>query len=1054
MLLVVLAAPDPSSADPASPAGIWRFRTFRAVDGLAHDIVRDVLEDRDGNLWFATMGGITRYEPRRCRYQTFRFGDARDRVMALALGRQGEIWAATQGGGVGRYGEGRWRWFGKADGLPASLELTALLVDRQGRVWATPTGGGMTLFANGRWRVFGRAEGLTGGELGHCTETRAAAIICGTYRRRRLWRYDGRRWAAGQINASVKRDFYVHDLHEDRAGRLWLATKGAGALRGTPQPGGGYRWDAPPGGELLTSKRLGAVYQDRAGRLWFASAAGLSVYHQERWQHFGRADGLGSNHVFAITQAKDGALWFATLGGGAARYGPTRWQRDGAAQGLPSENLTGGLLLRRDGTLWTGTDLGLARFDGQRWQAQLTGDVGLDHVTDLAEDAGGALWVGTRNGIRRLSGGRWTHFRSAPSSQPATSQPATSPTGTSPTAPAAAAPKTILSGPPQRVINALAAAPNGDIWAATSGGVARFQGGRWRAYTPHDGLPAPRCTSVLVDRRGRVWAGTNNGVAKLEGERFRTFTLGPASRTNRVYRLAEDDQGRIWASGLEGVDIYEGERWHRLPASVWLPAGIYSRFLSRTRDGSLWFAVRGLGVRRLLRGASQGAPSAAGGAKNAQEMVYWAAFSSESGLPADTVRDVLLHPDGTLLFATVGGGIGRYRPDRQPPETFVGARPQSPVPTSMVDGQDLVLPFGGQDVLKDTPTAALLFSHRVDGGPWSDFQGQTRAQLRGLRPGAHLFEVRAMDRDFNIDPAPAVHRFTVVRPWWREPWLLGLLAATLLALLYAGLRIVRAVRRERAAIAEEQRLIEQRRRFVRLASHELRKPLTRMAHRAEMLAMPEMQAQGDLVTRYAEALMSDASHLAGLVQSLLDQAKVQEGLELALVPHELGPLLTRWTAEQGTHPGEGPTLDLPPRPLWARIDPLYLQLAIRNLLDNAQKYGGSTEGIGMTLEKRRDRVVIAVRDHGPGVPAEEQDAIFQPFHRGRTSPEHGGFGLGLAFARDIARAHGGDLVLKSPSPADGDGSTAGALFELGLPLQTAPSDDSGKVPPKGREDDA
>jgi len=289
-----------------------------------------------------------------------------------------------------------------------------------------------------------------------------------------------------------------------------------------------------------------------------------------------------------------------------------------------------------------------------------------------------------------------------------------------------------------------------------------------------------------------------------------------------------------------------------------------------------------------------------------------------------------------------------------------------------------------------------------------------------------------MDRDLNIDPSPAVHRFIVIRPWYREPWLWALLIAAFLALAYAGLRVALAMRRERHAIVEEQRAIDQRKRFVRLASHELRKPLTRMAHRAEMLAMPEMQDQRDLIARYANALVKDSGHLARLVESLLDQAKVEQGLDLDRKPHDLRALVDAIVRDVNNEDIRVDA-DIPASSVWAKIDPLYVQMALRNLLDNAQKYAGDDPRVAVTLRITDDRAVIRVCDDGPGIPPEEAERIFQPFHRGKTSPEHGGFGLGLPLARDIARAHGGDLVIEAPHEEQ-----PGACFALSLPTVAAP----------------
>ncbi len=89
-----------------------------------------------------------------------------------------------------------------------------------------------------------------------------------------------------------------------------------------------------------------------------------------------------------------------------------------------------------------------------------------------------------------------------------------------------------------------------------------------------------------------------------------------------------------------------------------------------------------------------------------------------------------------------------------------------------------------------------------------------------------------------------------------------------------------------------------------------------------------------------------------------------------------------------------------------------LQRLFVNLVDNAVKYGGEAL-ISLALEEAEVRVEVL--DRGPGVPAEELERVFEPFHRLETSRsrETGGIGLGLSVARSIARAHGGDVTLNS-----------------------------------------
>jgi signal transduction histidine kinase/ligand-binding sensor domain-containing protein len=984
-----------ASADPFPPATpAWRLRTFTTRDGLAHNIVRDVIEQKDGTLWFATMDGLTRYAPSKCEYRHYRpLGPAaRRQMMALAHGRDGAVWVATHGGGVGRLKDGVWRFFSRANGL-SSMKFSALLVDRKGRIWAVPTGGGIARYDGSAWRVFGHRDGLSNAEIGRCTETRDGSILCGTYNQPLLQRFDGSRWS--QLSVDINRQFYVHTLLEDKDGHLWLATKGAGVVEGIPDSGAGYRWRVHDRKAGLSSNRVGALEQARDGSLWAATSAGVSRYDGKLWARLSRADGLGSDHVFAIRQARDGALWFATLGRGVSRYGRSRWQTVTTAHGLPSNYLTGGVLVDRQQRIWVGTDSGLVRWSQKAaagWRETALPFVANPHITVLRQTADGAVWVGTKRGLFKLEGNRWS----------------------------AELPRALAG------IAVTAFAHQRDaLWLGTRKGLfKKDRSGGWRRFDAVEALNGP-IYDLLVDQRNAVWVATPDGVTnanrsgtkdRQRDERLtnaRAATTNPHSRTKRVYRLAEDAGGIVWASGLEGIDVRENGKWRRFPPSPWLPAGVYSRFVSTTKDGSVWFAVRGWGVRRK-RGA------------------LFAAYTSRQGLAADTVQSVKRLPDGRWAFATLGGGLSIYRPDKQPPETFIGTGGPlaAAPPPSRLESPKLVFRFSGQDVLKDTETAKLRYSHRLDGGRWSPFSAQTTVVLRNVSAGNHTFEVRAMDQDLNIDPSPARYVFRVVVPWWRSPWVLALMTLAVLSVAFAGWRIARAVKREREAIEEQAHLVEQRRRFVRLASHELRKPLARMGHRAEMLSLPEFASQPDTITQHAEGIAADSRRLAQLVEQLLNQARIEEGIVLQLTRQPLRELISEtidnFERDVGVRPGvvaidESAEID---------GDALTLQLALRNLIDNAHKYGGGIDEVSVSTERQSSNILVHVTDNGPGISAREQPRLFEPFVRGKTSPEHAGFGLGLSFAREIARGHGGDITLRSPLEDD-----RGCRFTLSLPLR-------------------
>ena len=108
-----------------------------------------------------------------------------------------------------------------------------------------------------------------------------------------------------------------------------------------------------------------------------------------------------------------------------------------------------------------------------------------------------------------------------------------------------------------------------------------------------------------------------------------------------------------------------------------------------------------------------------------------------------------------------------------------------------------------------------------------------------------------------------------------------------------------------------------------------------------------------------------------------------------------------------------------------RARPVALGRAIGNLIDNALRYGGRAS---VAVASSKDEAVVRVEDDGPGIPPERLDAMLEPFTRGEASRSGrtGGAGLGLSIALNVARAHGGDLVLANRS-------AGGLIARLSLP---------------------
>ena len=196
------------------------------------------------------------------------------------------------------------------------------------------------------------------------------------------------------------------------------------------------------------------------------------------------------------------------------------------------------------------------------------------------------------------------------------------------------------------------------------------------------------------------------------------------------------------------------------------------------------------------------------------------------------------------------------------------------------------------------------------------------------------------------------------------------------------------------------------------ASHELRTPLARIAVAAALLG-----DKADPKTR--QSLKEDVAELDQLIEQVLLASRLEAIPELER--HEPVDLLAL-AAEEASHYD----LEATGQSVTVSGDRTLLRRLVRNLVENARRYGGEGPVTVSVTQEGRD-AVLEVSDHGPGVPEAERQRIFEPFYRLAGGAETGrGSGLGLALVLDIARRHGGDAECLA---ADGGGSR----FRVALP---------------------
>ncbi len=557
--------------------------------------------------------------------------------------------------------------------------------------------------------------------------------------------------------------------------------------------------------------------------------------------------------------------------------------------------------------------------------------------------------------------------------------------------------------------------PISDLSVDSKGGFYLLAGG---LYYFHEGevTPLPEMTffeseridAITLDAEDNLWVcGKGLGVSMFDGDKwYHHRELSPVLN-NVVYDIFCHPDGTVWALGSDGISVFDGRNWYPYLESRIGHSNFSSPKFSESFDGRVIINF-GIPDFRIL------------GDPNAERIVRYALQKKEKS-EFFKGRPPMLYPPGRSFSY----GAIEIKRDQNPPDTSL-----MEVSERIPDGGVVHLSWLGFDYWKGKSGGDLVFSTRLNGGKWSAFGPRQSQVYEQLHPGRYRFEVRARDRDFNVDPSPAAVEFFVAPPFWLSPGFIFALVVVLLVitiLLY--LLIVTKVK---------QKLFVQNERidFYTNISHEIRTPLTVMMMPLRRLVK---KVDDEAIKSDVELSLNGAQKLHELIEQALNYKNVVERKKtkaLALV--DLRQLLEESIDNYRSLAFEcGIELRVVENRIggFVKTDPEKLQAIFQNLLSNAIKFSEprSVVEIECTLEsshsKDSHRLIFSVRDQGIGIEPKDRSRIFRIFERGRSNnvKHKSGFGVGLALTQKYVKALNGEIRLESKLH---EGST----FTVEIPL--------------------
>ena len=1056
------------------------FTHLSTEQGLSQATVNDVLQDSQGFIWLATQNGLNRYDgvelKRYYRDPEGSDGLASDYVVALDEDRFGNIWIATDGGGVAVWNRrtDTIRSYRHRNGDARSLasdQVHDVLVDRSGHVWIAtrdrgldrldPRSGAITHFVHDATRP----ESLgSNRNLYALLEDRDGAIWVSSSVGLDRHVGPGNRFRHFSPAALAAGEHAILSLTQDSRGDIWLGSFDAGLQRLEPATGRftSYRHD-PGNAASLSDNDVRAVVEDSAQRLWIGTQGGLDLLDRSTgtFQHYrhDRANprSLADDFVQSLFQDRNGLLWVGTNNSGVSRWNPRSWS---LGHRLPEWLAADASMINAfadapDGGLWVGTmRLGLVRLaagSGRRIAAPTPEDIGDTRVMSLLTDRAGRLWIGTmRCGLSRLGvDGRLQRFRAGAAD---------------------------AEGLGSDGIMSLLEDRAGRVWIGTfEGGVSVHepQTGTIRRIRDTSGrapwLERARATVLQEDGKGRIWVGTDgDGLLLLDARRglLRQFVHAPGSRgslaSNSIYSLHLDGLDSLWigtsGAGLDRLADASGElaraRFeNRSQAGGLTNDVIYG--IERDRAGMLWLASNN-GLMRFDPRAGQITTFHASHGAQGEEFTSGASFRTAGG---------------RLLFAGTDGyndfdPLQLQESDAPPPLALTRVEVQNrPLRSDTAAHMLTRLELGHRDNVLTLEFAALDFTdpqrnqyaYKLEGfdKSWVKLGNKRRVSYTNLRAGEYVFWVRAASAH-SVWNDEGLSLPIIVRPApWATWWAYSAYAALVILLLVAAYR--HQARRLRAEQDYAQRLAsevssrteELRQRNAELAeasaakssflarmSHEIRTPMNGVMGMTELLTTTALDARQ---RRYTEVISQSASALLKIINDILDLSKIEAGkVELEALPFDLEEvaddcvaLLAPQASSKGVEllVAADPTL---PRQFIG--DALRIRQILMNFLGNALKFTAEGEvvmRIGARPGTSGHAVVhIAVSATGIGMDEASVARMFDAFSQAdeSTTRRFGGTGLGLSISKQLIELMGGQVGVTSQL---GEGST----FWCELPLR-------------------
>ena len=986
------------------------FRNFRNnpqdVHSLGNNFVTSLYEDTEGNIWVGTDAGLYVYHPLKDRFESFSISSVENtkitRSVTMVTGdAKGNIWVAVESQGIFSYNlQSRELHNYTFEKFSISSNVECIAFDNSGTVWIGFYGDGL-FYSKDHLKSISPFLSPEGKKV--FDKDVVLKIIAGDYNclyissiKKGVQELN---LTSGQLRSLLLVDefgesIFCRDLLSVSNEELWLGTETGIYILNIRTGKYSHQRSSLYDAYSLSDNAIYSLYKDREGGIWIGSYFGGVDYFsysptpfEKYYPRGGENDGLHGKRIREFCQDQNGILWIGTEDGGLNRFDPHTKK---FSFFKPSEDFTNihGLCLVDD-KLWVGTfSKGLKIIDT---------NTGRIVKTYLKSNTAGSLIDNSIFSICRTASGDiylGTMFGLL---------------------------KYDKSTDGFRQIQELQGCfvydiredSNGNIWLATyANGAFRYDINekRWKNYLhevdKEGGFPSNKVLSIFEDSRRRVWLTTQGGgFCRFvpEEDAFITYNQYNGFPYDVVYQIAEGKKGMLWLSTNSGLVCFDTD--------------------------------------------------------TEQRKVY----TTNNGLLSDqfNYRSSFVSADGTIYFGCIEGFVA-FNPDtfsenkNFPPlvitnfmlfnkEVYAGQQ-DSPLRENIVFSDSIVLNSNQNSF--SIRLAALSYQaprmnklmYKLDDfdQKWQILSENPVITYSNLPYGNYVFRAKASNGDGYWNPEERILHICILPPIYLSVWayiiyILTFVAVVVLVVMYFRKRNHRRhqLQLEKFEQEKEREIYHAKIDFFTNVAHEIRTPLTLINGPLENIILKK---QLDAETREDLGIMKqNTERLLNLTNQLLDFRKAEgQGYRLNFLKCNITKILKethlRFTS-LAKQKGLDFTLHVPEEDFYAPVNQEAFTKIISNLLNNGVKYAYSYVHIYLELPDGKNEFCIRTVNDGVVIPDDMKEEIFSAFVRFNEQQDGKvttGTGIGLALSRSLAELHGGTLVMEK-------GETVNC-FRLTLPV--------------------